>query len=951
MSGNLPYLLSSFIGRQAELAAVKEALSGQRLVTLTGPGGVGKTRLALAAAAEVGEQQPDGIFLVELASLSDASLVTQTVATTLGLREQPGQDWLDSLVEWLRPRRTLLILDNCEHLLDACAHLVHTLLHVCPQLVILATSRESLGLTGEVVWPVPPLSLPGPDSSLADLMAFDAIHLFVARATAVTPTFTLNENNAPAVVRLCHKLDGLPLAIELAAARTRLLSVEQIATRLESSLGLLVAKDPTLSPRQQTLTATIDWSYNTLSDQEATLLRYLSVFAGGFTLTAVEAVIGGQYSVISEEKRGDWSPNTVPLDILSQLVDKSLVVVASREPEPTYRLLEMVRQYALGKLAATGEAAAVQGQHADYYHQLAQTAEPHLCSRHRARWQEKLEAEYDNILAALAWFAHNGIVVKGGEMIWSLRWFFYFRGTVSEASRQARIFLAMPAAPDQAAVRARLHWCIGANFWIFGKLTQAYETLTAGRALAERAADQTTLAHILTLQGLTGALSNQGEGNVALHQQAIQLFQETDDRWGEATALYWLGDCLRLRGDYAAAMHYFEQSQRLFRQIGDDWGVSLSLQGIGATAYRQGNYTLARSQLEEALSLRRASGDNWLTAQTLATLATVLQAQGKTAAAIAHFHEANSHYQEIGNDYGRIYPLFKLGQLAQQRGDGAAARRYFQDCLALAEAFEHPRRIAGCQEALAQLDRLEMAVSPQPALHITAFGSGEVRRDDDSLIGSSDWGYARVKELFFYLLDREPQSKAQIGLDFWPDASPAGLRRNLHDTLYQLRQALGQSTWIVYESGRYTFNHALPHQYDVAAFSQLLQTPTIDNLQQAITLYRADFLVEFDSEWCLLRREALRQQFLEALLHLGKLLLADGRYPRAAAIYRQAIAHDDLLESAHRGLMRALAGMGESTQAIRHYQHLTELLQDELGVSPSLETTTLYQLLRQSKSL
>lgn len=938
MSENLPHLLSSFIGRQTELAVVKGLLAGHRLVTLTGPGGVGKTRLAIAAAAEVSGRHPDGIFLVELASLAETSLIAQTIATTVGLREQSGQEWLDTLTEWLRPKQSLLLLDNCEHLLETCSYLVHALLRACPQLHILTTSRENLGLTGEVVWPVPPLSLPEPDSSPANLMAYDAIHLFTTRATAVTPTFTLNPKNTTHLIRLCRQLDGLPLAIELAAARTPFLSLAQIVTRLETSLDLLAAKDPTLSPRQKTLTATIDWSYNALSDDEATLLRYLSVFAGGFTLSAIEAVISR--SLITSQ-----------LEPLAQLINKSLVVVASREPEPTYRLLETVRHYAWEKLVAMGEATTVQQQHAAYYLQLAQIAEPHLRSRDRVYWQAKLEAEYDNILTTLAWFAHQQAVIAGGEMVWSLSWFFYFRGTASECRRQARIFLDMPDMPDQTAVRARLYWCISSNYWIYGNSKKAYESAVMGRVLAEKAEDNLALAYSLTLQGLTGTLSLQGENNLELHHQAIRLFQNLDDRWGEAIALYWLGECLRLRHDPATAMPYFEQSRVLFQQVGDEWGNSLPLQGAGAATYQQGNYVLARSQLEDALRLRRACQDNWLIAQTLNTLAAVLEAQGERRLAIAHFLEAATLYQEIGDDYGRLYTLFKLGELAQQSGDAPAARTYFQDCLTLAEAFEHPRRIAECRSALAQLTIGPITTAVQPTLYITAFGPGEVHRDNGHLINSSEWSYARVTEMFFYLLDNGPRTKAQIGLDFWPDGSPARLRRNLHDTLYQLRLTLGRPDWVVYENGRYTINPALPYQYDVAIFIHHLQSPTIDGLQQAIALYRADFLTEFDGDWCLLRRENLRQQFLRALLQLGELLVKDGRYPQAAGIYRQAIAHDNLQETAHRELMRCLAKMGEPTQAIRHYHSLTNLLQAELNVTPSPETITLYHQLQQGKPL
>ena len=937
MSGNLPYLLSSFIGRQAELEAVKHLLIGHRLVTLTGPGGVGKTRLALAAAADVSERQPDGIFLVELASLTDEGSVVQTIAISIGLRETPGQEWLDGLIEGLRSKRALLLLDNCEHLLPICAQLTHSLLRACPQLTILATSRESLGLMGEVVWPVPPLSLPKLDKPPADFMGYDAIRLFMERATAVTPQFTLTEQNRLNLLRLCHRLDGLPLAIELAAARVRSLSIEQISSRLENSIRLLRTKNPALSERQQALTATIDWSYEALTMVEATLWRRLAVFVGGFTLTAVETICTTH----------PLTPSDI-IDLLSQLVDKSLVVVASREEESTYRLLQTVRQYAWDKLAATDEHLVIQKQHARYYLELAQGAESHFRSANRAVWQTRLEAVYDNLLAALNWFARQQMLIHGAEMVWSLRWFWYFRGTLGEIKRQATLFLSLPEAAHQELACARLYWCIAASVWVLGDYETAYEMLTKGQALAEAAADAETLAYILILQGLMAQFTGQDGDHTTLFHQAVPLFQEAGDQWGEALGLYWLADVQRLRRDYIQAQNCFEQSRHFFKQLGDSWGVALALQGLGAVAFRLGDLALARTQLEACLVRRRASHDNWLTAQTLNTLATVLQTQGEYDSAVSHFREAETLYREIGDEYGRLYALFKLGQTTQLQGDLSVARRYFQDCLTLAESVEHEGRIADCQAALAELVAAETAVTMPPILHITAFGPGTVQQGDDPPLPSSDWGYARVRELFFYLLDSGPKTKGEIGLALWPDASSARLRRNLHDALYQLRRTLGDPRWIVYANGRYTFNVDYSYHYDVAEFTRFLQSPTVENLSQAADLYQADFLTEFDSEWCLLRREALRQQFLQALLQWGELLQGHGRYAQAADIYRQAIAYDDLLEIAYRELMRVLIKMGETAQAARQYQILQQILEDELGIAPAAATTALWRQIQQS---
>src|SRR5918997_3914016 len=350
LSNNLPLQLTSFVGREREIAEARDLLAEQRLLTLTGPGGCGKTRLALKAAAELAERFEDGVWLVELASLSDPALVPQTVAFALGMREQPGRLLTDTLSEYLELKKMLLVLDNCEHLVEACAQLAEALLRACPNLRILATSREALGITGETGWLVPSLSLPDPRylPPVDELPRYEAARLFIERAAAMLPTFELTDRNAAAVARLCRGLDGIPLAIELAAARVKVLSVEQIAERLHDRFRLLTLGSRTALPRHRTLRATIDWSHDLLSEEEKVLFRRLSVFVGGFALGAAEAVCVGE----------DLEENEV-LDLLSHLVDKSLVVMQERGGGMRYGLLETVRQYGREKLEESGEAEAV----------------------------------------------------------------------------------------------------------------------------------------------------------------------------------------------------------------------------------------------------------------------------------------------------------------------------------------------------------------------------------------------------------------------------------------------------------------------------------------------------------------------------------------------------------------------------------------------------------------
>ncbi len=357
-SNNLPLQLTSFVGREREVAEVTGQLSETRLITLRGPGGCGKTRLALEVASEVAKSFEGGVWWVGLAPLSDTELVPQAVASVLNVLEAPGRSPIETLADHLETRRALLILDNCEHLVEACAVLTDALLRSCPSLRVLATSREALGVGGEVSWPVPPLSLPDPRRLLSEgsLPDYESARLFVERARAVKPSFALDERSATAVARICYRLDGMPLAIELAAARAGVLSAEQISSRLEDSLGLLTAGGRTAEPRQKTFRATLEWSYDLLSEPERELLGRLSVFAGGWTLEAAEAVGAGSGIERYEE-----------LDLLSGLVDKSLVVAeAGAEGALRYRMLEPVRQYAQERLEASGVVDAVRGRLAEY---------------------------------------------------------------------------------------------------------------------------------------------------------------------------------------------------------------------------------------------------------------------------------------------------------------------------------------------------------------------------------------------------------------------------------------------------------------------------------------------------------------------------------------------------------------------------------------------------------
>ncbi len=416
---NLPMQLTSFVGRERELEEVKRLLSNTRLLTLTGPGGTGKTRLALHIAAEMValKQFANGVWLVDFAPLADPTLVTQTIASTLGVREQPRRTILDALTDYVRAKNTLLILDNCEHLIQACAQLADSLLRAAPRLKILVTSREALGIASETVYRVP--SLPLPESQqLHDLDVLeqnDCVHLFIDRAMLAYPSFRLKERNASAVTDICRRLDGIPLAIELAAARTRVFPPEEIAARLDDRFKLLTGGSRTALERHQTLFALIEWSHNLLSEPERVLLRRLSVFAGGCSFQAAEAVCGDGL-------------NDDMLDLLTHLVDKSLVAVEAETEAARYRLPETIRQYARDKLYEAGEAENIRDHHFDFFLRFAETAEPKLRSAEQIEWLARVDTEHDNLRNALAWSLESGKSESALRLAGALGYFWELRG-------------------------------------------------------------------------------------------------------------------------------------------------------------------------------------------------------------------------------------------------------------------------------------------------------------------------------------------------------------------------------------------------------------------------------------------------------------------------------------------------------------------------------------------
>jgi predicted ATPase/transcriptional regulator with XRE-family HTH domain len=730
-SSNLPVTLTSFVGRAQELMDLRQLLAGCRLLTLIGAGGVGKTRLALAVAADLLPEYPDGVRFADLAPLTDPALVPHAVAAVMGVQEQPGRPVSETLATSLQPMRLLLLLDNCEHLIDACAELTAALLSACPHLCILVTSRETLAIAGETVYRVPSLSVPpdarrggsqtrpgetrphaAPSTQHADLDASDAICLFLERATAALPAFVLTEANADAIAQICRRLDGIPLAIELAAARVTILTPEQIAARLDDCFRLLISASRTALPRQQTLRATLDWSYALLTEPEQALLRRLAVFAGRWTLEAAEAVCDDSEKGKGQRAKEGRSPlpfalrpSHSVLDTLTRLADKSLVLVEQHHGEAWYRDLEPIRQYARERLLESGEAAAVQARHQDWYLALARKAQPQLQGAAQSTWFARLELEHDNLRAALAWSLTQP---NGGEVAQrlgaSLVWFWYTCGHAREGDAWLRRALAHQSTP---AVRAA---ATGAAAW----LAHGMSDYAAGKTLYEASLRLYTelgnrRGQARVLCGLGNTVRAQGDIPLARagYQQSVQLFEAIATEGGGpapgltpadqsmlGAALIGLGDIALLDGEHNAARSLFERALTLFRRLGDRTNVGWATYRLGDTALRVGDTPAARRFFSDALALYRETGAKRHLCGALNGLGRAALSEGDTVAARARYEESLAAAREQGAPENVVDALLPLGRVAYYEGDLDGAAALLEEALALATGISYASSIA-----------------------------------------------------------------------------------------------------------------------------------------------------------------------------------------------------------------------------------------------------------------
>jgi predicted ATPase/class 3 adenylate cyclase len=586
---NLARQLNPFIGRQVELDAVRRILTRQRQVTLLGPGGIGKSRLSLQVAAEVIDEFPDGVWFVNLAPIGDPRLVPHTLATVLGVAEEPGRTMVDSLLAHARDLNCLLILDNCEHLLPACASLTLRLLERCGAVRIIASSREALHIAGECCYPVPALSTPGPDEigSAHDLERHDAVGLFAERARAVRPDFRIDTANAAVVAEICRRLDGLPLAIELAAARIRAMSLESISVRLSDRFRLLSTTDSTVLPRQQTLRALIDWSYELLSPLERLLLCRLAVFRGGWTLESAEEVCGG-----------DGVETEAVMDLLIQLVEKSLVVCDADSDR--YRLLDTVRAYALEKLDEAGLGGAMRAAHLGHCVRLAEAARQKLTGPHQAAWLERLDRERENLIAA---HGRAGQVDDGARqglaLVFLLRPYWFKRGLMALGLGLAKEMLALPAAARRDMPRCRGLFAAGQFGYFMGHHAAARRYLGESLAIAREQGDSDAVA--MVLQPLGMACLGEGDSVAALIylEEAVALAQEGTNSRELAAALNNLAQLHRSQGHFDRAAPLYTQALDLARGFGDRDYIAVLLLNLAIVAIGQGKPNLAGPLLVE----------------------------------------------------------------------------------------------------------------------------------------------------------------------------------------------------------------------------------------------------------------------------------------------------------------------------------------------------------------
>jgi predicted ATPase len=661
---NVPIPRNPLIGREHEMSTACDLLQRDdiALITLTGTGGTGKSRLAIQIGLEMLDQFKDGVYLVMLEPISEPDLVISTIAEVLGIRESPGsRPVAEMLKEYLRDRQMLLLLDNFEQVVEA-APCVAELLETCPGLKCVITSRTPLRLRAEKELPVPPLTIPSQQkfNDLDNLSQYAAVELFIQRAQAVKPNFTVTNTNAPAIAEVCYRLDGLPLAIELAAARIKLLTPHGLLARMEHRFELLHGGTRDLPERQRTLRSAIDWSYNLLNDGEKKLFRRLSIFIGGWTLEAAEIVcdINGDLAKFLD-------------DTLASLIDNNLVIqlqTQENEDQPRFGMLNTIHEYAFERLNETDDAYPIHFQHAQYYLNFVIKVEPLIRSVERVRWRQVMLQEFGNIRAVLAWVhATKKCIDFGQQIVIYIGMFWQFSGYIAEGRQWCTQMLELCDESTQVAIRAGLLCFAGELAWTQGDHFSAVAHLDKSLELCRTQENEHLLAFAMLVRGMVAATSRNLSLAISMFQDSIELFKTTDDQWSTALALSWLGEIALYDNDLDRAMSFCNQSIKLARQQGDPWCMMPSLMSFGQMAVLRGDLTNAHSNFQEAVDLLRQTGDTFSLSWALNGLGHVLLMEDELDQAGFYLLEALTTANGVGNQRVLLISMVGMAALIAKR--------------------------------------------------------------------------------------------------------------------------------------------------------------------------------------------------------------------------------------------------------------------------------------------
>jgi len=685
LPNNLPFQLTSFIGREREKNEASKLLASTRLLTFIGPGGTGKTRISLQIAAEQFPKFKDGVWLAELAQLTDPSYIIPAIASVFELREVQNIPIMNILLDYLRAKQLLLILDNCEHLVEASAQIANQFLHTCPQLKILASSREALSIDGETVYRVP------------SLLDDEATSLFIERATKADSRFHLTEHNAASIAQICSRLDGIPLAIELAAARVKIFTPEQIAERLDDRFKLLTGGSRTALPRQQTLRALIDWSYHSLNESEQRSLRFLSVFSGGWKFEAAESILGSNEA----------------MDNLPGLVNKSLVNVEERQGESRYLFLETIRQYGMEKLLESGEVITARDRHLDHFLQLAEQSNQRMFGAESKKWLDDVEVEYDNLRAALEWSTLNHIQ-KAMKMAMAIGGFWTSRDYNSEARYWCRIILERSESlPNLDKERARIYALLGWTSITIGDHKVGRAAAEAGLALARKMDDRRTLVRLLIILGLSSIFLGDFPTAQTAADEAETIARQDQYKGELAMSLTAHSQVIYMTTrDIPAAKQKLDEAVIYGQDSGFQWATSMSAYGAGRLAGNMGDLETARARLNESAEISKRFGNRRIVFSARSELAHILREHGDLDEALAIYREVIPGWKNLGHRAAIAHELECIAYIlvrneeperaATLLGAAEALRKSIDSAMTSLEVIEYEKEIGALRELLGE---------------------------------------------------------------------------------------------------------------------------------------------------------------------------------------------------------------------------------------------------------